>query len=130
MIFLARASETGPLRSTRNVSNASSNTRTKTFISSGPNEAFCKKRVIGIVPPKQKLILNWIRCRRSDPQTEGLQFWDDDDEPELSADEGPLRLGFLGISLGGWIGYLIAGFIGACILIAIARAFSGGLQRT
>ena len=35
-------------------------------------------------------------------------------------------LGFLGISLGGWIGYLIAGFIGACILIAIARAFSGG----
>ena len=26
----------------------------------------------------------------------------------------------LGISLGGWIGYLIAGFIGACILIAIA----------
>src|SRR6266480_4888984 len=39
-------------------------------------------------------------------------------------------LGFLGISLGGWIGYLIAGFIGACILIAIARAFRGGLQRT
>ena len=37
-------------------------------------------------------------------------------------------LGFLGINLGGWIGYLIAGFIGACILIAIARAFSGGLQ--
>ncbi|MGB9210184.1 MAG: GlsB/YeaQ/YmgE family stress response membrane protein, partial [Pseudolabrys sp.] len=36
--------------------------------------------------------------------------------------------GFLGITLGGWIGYLIAGFIGACILIAIARAFSGGLQ--
>jgi uncharacterized membrane protein YeaQ/YmgE (transglycosylase-associated protein family) len=38
-------------------------------------------------------------------------------------------LSFLGISLGGWIGYLIAGFIGACILIAIARAFSGGLQQ-
>jgi uncharacterized membrane protein YeaQ/YmgE (transglycosylase-associated protein family) len=39
--------------------------------------------------------------------------------------------GLLGISLGGgWIGYLIAGFIGACILIAIARVFSGGLQRT
>jgi uncharacterized membrane protein YeaQ/YmgE (transglycosylase-associated protein family) len=37
--------------------------------------------------------------------------------------------GFLGISLGGWIGYLIAGFIGACILIAIVRAFSGGLQQ-
>ena len=30
-------------------------------------------------------------------------------------------LGFFGISLGGWIGYLIAGFIGACILIAVAR---------
>ena len=30
--------------------------------------------------------------------------------------------GFLGITFGGWIGYLIAGFIGACILIAIARA--------
>jgi uncharacterized membrane protein YeaQ/YmgE (transglycosylase-associated protein family) len=37
---------------------------------------------------------------------------------------------FLGISLGGWIGYLIAGFIGACILIAVGRALSGGLQRT
>ena len=30
--------------------------------------------------------------------------------------------GLLGVQLGGWIGYLIAGFIGACILIAIARA--------
>jgi uncharacterized membrane protein YeaQ/YmgE (transglycosylase-associated protein family) len=30
---------------------------------------------------------------------------------------------------GGWIGYLIAGFIGACILIAIARAFSGDFAR-
>ena len=28
----------------------------------------------------------------------------------------------LGISLGGWLGYLIAGFIGACILIFAARA--------
>ena len=37
-------------------------------------------------------------------------------------------LGILGINLGGWIGYLIAGFIGACILIAIARAFSGGFR--
>jgi uncharacterized membrane protein YeaQ/YmgE (transglycosylase-associated protein family) len=37
--------------------------------------------------------------------------------------------GFLGITFGGWIGYLIAGFIGACILIAIVRAFSGGLQQ-
>ena len=33
-----------------------------------------------------------------------------------------LILGVLGISFGGWIGYLIAGFIGACILIAIVRA--------
>jgi uncharacterized membrane protein YeaQ/YmgE (transglycosylase-associated protein family) len=40
-------------------------------------------------------------------------------------------MGFLGISLGGgWIAYLIAGFIGACILIAVARAFSGAFQRT
>jgi uncharacterized membrane protein YeaQ/YmgE (transglycosylase-associated protein family) len=30
-------------------------------------------------------------------------------------------LGIFGIVLGGWIGYLIAGFIGACILIAVAR---------
>ena len=29
----------------------------------------------------------------------------------------------LGISLGGWIGYLITGFIGACILIFAVRAF-------
>jgi uncharacterized membrane protein YeaQ/YmgE (transglycosylase-associated protein family) len=33
-----------------------------------------------------------------------------------------LLLGVFGISFGGWIGYLIAGFIGACIIIAIARA--------
>ncbi|WP_265516744.1 GlsB/YeaQ/YmgE family stress response membrane protein [Nitratireductor luteus] len=33
-------------------------------------------------------------------------------------------LGVFGISSGGWIGYLIAGFIGACILIAIVRAVS------
>jgi uncharacterized membrane protein YeaQ/YmgE (transglycosylase-associated protein family) len=30
--------------------------------------------------------------------------------------------GLLGINFAGWIGYLIAGFVGACILIAIARA--------
>jgi uncharacterized membrane protein YeaQ/YmgE (transglycosylase-associated protein family) len=30
--------------------------------------------------------------------------------------------GLLGINFAGWVGYLIAGFIGACILIAIARA--------
>ena len=28
----------------------------------------------------------------------------------------------VGVSLGGWLGYLIAGFIGACILIFAARA--------
>jgi uncharacterized membrane protein YeaQ/YmgE (transglycosylase-associated protein family) len=33
--------------------------------------------------------------------------------------------GLLGVQFAGWIGYLIAGFIGACILIAVARAFSG-----
>lgn len=31
-------------------------------------------------------------------------------------------LGLIGVNLGGWIGYLIAGFIGASILIAIGRA--------
>ena len=30
--------------------------------------------------------------------------------------------GILGISFGGWIGYLIAGLVGACILIALVRA--------
>ena len=30
--------------------------------------------------------------------------------------------GMVGISFGGWLGYLIAGFIGACILIAVVRA--------
>ncbi|HEV2897115.1 MAG TPA: GlsB/YeaQ/YmgE family stress response membrane protein [Pseudaminobacter sp.] len=32
-------------------------------------------------------------------------------------------LAAVGVSLGGWIGYLIAGFIGACILIAVGRMF-------
>ena len=32
-------------------------------------------------------------------------------------------LGIFSVSLGGWLGYLIAGFIGACILIAIGRMF-------
>ena len=32
---------------------------------------------------------------------------------------------FFGIVLGGWIGYLIAGFIGACLLIWIVRAVRG-----
>ena len=34
-------------------------------------------------------------------------------------------LSFFGIHLGGWIGYLIAGFIGACLLIWIVRAIQG-----
>jgi uncharacterized membrane protein YeaQ/YmgE (transglycosylase-associated protein family) len=32
-------------------------------------------------------------------------------------------LSFAGISLGGWLGYLIAGFIGAALLIAVGRSF-------
>ncbi|KRB49215.1 hypothetical protein ASE04_18755 [Rhizobium sp. Root708] len=32
-------------------------------------------------------------------------------------------LSLFGIELGGWLAYLIAGFIGACILIAIGRMF-------
>lgn len=39
-------------------------------------------------------------------------------------------LSFFGIVLGGWIGYLIAGFIGACILIWIVRAVQGGRTAT
>ncbi len=35
-------------------------------------------------------------------------------------------LGVFGVALGGWIGYLVAGFIGACILIALARMFRSG----
>jgi uncharacterized membrane protein YeaQ/YmgE (transglycosylase-associated protein family) len=31
-------------------------------------------------------------------------------------------LGFFGVALGGWIGYLIAGFVGACIIIFLWRA--------
>jgi uncharacterized membrane protein YeaQ/YmgE (transglycosylase-associated protein family) len=34
-------------------------------------------------------------------------------------------LSFFGIVLGGWIGYLIVGFIGACLLIWIVRAVRG-----
>lgn len=30
--------------------------------------------------------------------------------------------GIIGISFGGWLGYLIAGILGACILIGIVRA--------
>ena len=34
-------------------------------------------------------------------------------------------LSAFGIVLGGWIGYLIAGFVGACLLIWVARAIWG-----
>ena len=34
-------------------------------------------------------------------------------------------LGIFGVALGGWLGYLIAGFIGACILIFAWRAIKG-----
>ena len=32
---------------------------------------------------------------------------------------------FLGLALGGWLGYLIAGFVGACLLIWIVRLMQG-----
>jgi uncharacterized membrane protein YeaQ/YmgE (transglycosylase-associated protein family) len=35
-------------------------------------------------------------------------------------------LSFFGIVLAGWVGYLIAGFIGAVLLIWIVRAIQGG----
>jgi len=34
-------------------------------------------------------------------------------------------LSMFGIALGGWLGYLIAGFIGACLLIWVARLVMG-----
>jgi uncharacterized membrane protein YeaQ/YmgE (transglycosylase-associated protein family) len=34
-------------------------------------------------------------------------------------------LSVFGVHLGGWLGYLIAGFIGACLLIWIVRAVQG-----
>ena len=36
-----------------------------------------------------------------------------------------LLFGLLGVSFGGWLGYLVAGLIGACILIAGVRAVRG-----
>jgi hypothetical protein len=42
--------------------------------------------------------------------------------PFVPGNHSPLSTGLYGISLGGWIGYLIAGFLGPCILIAVARA--------
>ena len=35
-------------------------------------------------------------------------------------------LSLFGIALGGWIGYLVLGFIGACLLIWIVRMVRGG----
>ncbi|MGC1874249.1 MAG: GlsB/YeaQ/YmgE family stress response membrane protein [Pseudolabrys sp.] len=32
---------------------------------------------------------------------------------------------FFGVNLGGWFGYLISGFVGACLLIWIVRAVRG-----
>jgi uncharacterized membrane protein YeaQ/YmgE (transglycosylase-associated protein family) len=34
-------------------------------------------------------------------------------------------LSFFGVQLGGWIGYLVAGFIGAVLLIWIVQAVRG-----
>jgi uncharacterized membrane protein YeaQ/YmgE (transglycosylase-associated protein family) len=34
-------------------------------------------------------------------------------------------LSWFGIALGGWVGYLISGFIGACLLIWIVRLVQG-----
>ena len=41
------------------------------------------------------------------------------------ADLAGWLFGMLGMTFGGWLGYLIAGFIGACILILIVRAVRG-----
>jgi uncharacterized membrane protein YeaQ/YmgE (transglycosylase-associated protein family) len=38
-------------------------------------------------------------------------------------------LNFFGINLGGWIGYLIAGFIGAVLLIGVYRMIQGTRRR-
>jgi len=34
-------------------------------------------------------------------------------------------LSIFGIALGGWVGYLICGFIGVCLLISIFRVLRG-----
>jgi uncharacterized membrane protein YeaQ/YmgE (transglycosylase-associated protein family) len=38
-------------------------------------------------------------------------------------------LNFFGISLGGWLGYLVAGFIGAVLLIGVYRVIQGARQQ-
>ena len=40
------------------------------------------------------------------------------------------NLSFFGVQLGGWIGYLVAGFIGAVLLIWIVRAVRGRQLKT
>lgn len=42
---------------------------------------------------------------------------------------GGFLASLLGIGAGGLVGTIIIAFIGACILIAILRAFSGGFRR-
>lgn len=41
----------------------------------------------------------------------------------IGAGIGNVIFNALGISLAGWVGYLIAGFTGACLLIAGSRLF-------
>jgi uncharacterized membrane protein YeaQ/YmgE (transglycosylase-associated protein family) len=43
----------------------------------------------------------------------------------VGATVASVLFGLIGISFGGWLGYLAAGFIGACILIGGARAIRG-----
>lgn len=40
----------------------------------------------------------------------------------IGASVASFLFGVLGISFGGWLGYLVAGVIGACILIGLVRA--------
>ena len=42
---------------------------------------------------------------------------------------GGFLMSLLGVSSGGFVGTLIVAFIGACILIALLRLFSGGYHR-
>ena len=40
----------------------------------------------------------------------------------IGAGVASFLVGIIGISFGGWIGYLIAGVLGACILVGLVRA--------
>lgn len=42
----------------------------------------------------------------------------------IGAIVGNLIFSALNIAMGGWVGYLIAGTVGACLLIAVSRLFS------